>query len=105
MLVGGSCGENSRSLPDTTAPDQRVGLPSVPGTVPASSAVVRRLVLVHDVDVGELSAHASDRSPSFAGESDTESVAGGSEPDLEAEGRGAHNSGGSDGAKAVRFLG
>ena len=27
VLVGGSCGENSHSLPDMTAPDQRVGLP------------------------------------------------------------------------------
>ena len=73
-----------------TTPDQRVGLPSVPGTVPASSAAVRRLVLVQshvgseevgtamvdDVDVGEPSARASDRPPGVAGESDTKSVEG-----------------------------
>ena len=43
VLVGGSCRENSHSLPNMTAPDQRVGLPpSVPDTVPASLAAVRR---------------------------------------------------------------
>ena len=82
-----------------TAPNHRVGLPSVPDTVPASSAAVRRLVLVQshvsseevgtvvmdDVDFGEPPAPASDRAPSFAGESDTESVARISEPDLEGE--------------------
>ena len=97
VLVGGS--ENSHSLPDLTVPDHRVGLPSVPDTVPASSAGVRRLVLVQshvsseavgtvvldDVDFGEPPARASDHAPSFAGESDTESVAGISEPDLEGE--------------------
>ena len=82
VLVRGSCGENSHSLPDMTAPDQRVGLPpSVSDTVPASSAAVRRLVLVQshvgseevgtamvdDVDVGEPSARAPERPPQPCG--------------------------------------